>query len=346
MNKNTGKSVNQIAQFFLFIIIGFLITSCGSEDKPRNYTVSPISLSVERLDLELFDPSIPMIQKNKAASKKYGEFYDRYTENLLNLGSAKDPALVGALKGFTSDPEVLSIFKKIQALYSDFDVIQSELTDAFGRYHSAFPDKVVPTVVTFISGFNTKIVTTDSIVGVGLDLYLGANDGFYELLRYPMYKRAQLSSEFITRDAIYGWLSTEYQIEENDKSFLDAIIKRGKMLYALDCLIPEIHDTIKIGYSGPQLAWASAYEGHFWGVVVDQKILFSTIKGEYAKYLLDGPFTSGLDHNSPPRYGEWLGWQVIKAYMKNNSDISLRQLFELDDAQEILNKSGYKPKKQ
>lgn len=327
------------------IIIGFLITSCNSKDNFRNIEITPVKISIERLDQELFDPQFTMNEKNLQAKNKYGEFYSIYSENLLNLGSANDPALVGALKGFVSDADVKSIYNETNKRYSDLSEIEASLNSAFGRYKTAFPEKLVPMVVSFISGFNTKLAITDSILGIGLDLYLGPQNDFYEMLRYPQYKRAGLSKEFIPRDAIYGWVSTEFDTREKEKYFLEAIVKKGKLLYVLDCLMPEIHDSLKIGYSKAQMEWAATYEPHFWGIVIEEKLLFETSISKYYKYLQDGPFTSGLDHSSPPRYGEWLGWKIVRSFMKNNQDVDLRALLEMSDAQELLNKSGYKPQK-
>jgi uncharacterized protein YjaZ len=61
-------------------------------------------------------------------------------------------------------------------------------------------------------------------------------------------------------------------------------------------------------------------------------------------FMVDGPFTSSFSQESPARTGAWLGWQIVKAYMKKNN-VSLKQLLDNVDSQEILEKSGYKPGK-
>ena len=39
----------------------------------------------------------------------------------------------------------------------------------------------------------------------------------------------------------------------------------------------------------------------------------------------------------------WVGWQIIKSYVKNNDKVSLSELMREQDAQKILAKSKYRP---
>ena len=63
------------------------------------------------------------------------------------------------------------------------------------------------------------------------------------------------------------------------------------------------------------------------------------------KYTSDGPFTSAFSKESAPRIGYWMGWQIIKQYMKNNPDVTLEQLMNETDAEKILKMAKYKPGK-
>jgi hypothetical protein len=41
--------------------------------------------------------------------------------------------------------------------------------------------------------------------------------------------------------------------------------------------------------------------------------------------------------------GKWLGWQIVRKFMDENPKVQPSDLFNMDDAQIILNRSGYKP---
>jgi uncharacterized protein YjaZ len=49
------------------------------------------------------------------------------------------------------------------------------------------------------------------------------------------------------------------------------------------------------------------------------------------------------DAKSPGRVGQYIGWQIVRSFMKKN-EVSLQKLIHLDE-EEIFKKSGYKPKK-
>jgi hypothetical protein len=61
------------------------------------------------------------------------------------------------------------------------------------------------------------------------------------------------------------------------------------------------------------------------------------------RFIGPAPFTSVYTNASPGRTGSWLGWQIVKKYMKKNSGVSLQMLMSDNDYQKILNDSGYSP---
>ncbi len=49
------------------------------------------------------------------------------------------------------------------------------------------------------------------------------------------------------------------------------------------------------------------------------------------------------DRQSPGRVGEWIGWQIVRSFMKHN-DVSLQALIK-SSPEDIFKKSKYKPKR-
>jgi hypothetical protein len=79
---------------------------------------------------------------------------------------------------------------------------------------------------------------------------------------------------------------------------------------------------------------------------VKNKDLYTTDMFVINKYLDDGPFTNakGIPQDSPPRLGEWIGWQIVRKYAGQLELKDMHLLFENTNAQEFLTKSEYKPK--
>ena len=55
------------------------------------------------------------------------------------------------------------------------------------------------------------------------------------------------------------------------------------------------------------------------------------------------PYSKGIPVESPGQVAVWVGWNIVNEFMANNKDVTISELFEIKDAQYILNKSKYKP---
>jgi hypothetical protein len=69
--------------------------------------------------------------------------------------------------------------------------------------------------------------------------------------------------------------------------------------------------------------------------------LYDTDPFAVQKWVIDGPFTSGLPQESPAMAGIWIGWQMLRDYHRQFPDKSLRQVMDAG-AEEIL--KSYNPK--
>ena len=141
-------------------------------------------------------------------------------------------------------------------------------------------------------------------------------------------------------------ISEKYLQEKNSRQFLDIILAEGKKLYMIDCYLPEVIDSQKIGYTQNELDWIRMNEPQIWKYFIENKLLYSTDTELYKRFVEDAPFSKfyiDIDKDSPGRVGVWLGWQIVRSYMNNNS-VTLQQLLQTD-GEEIFKKSKYKPKK-
>ena len=86
-------------------------------------------------------------------------------------------------------------------------------------------------------------------------------------------------------------------------------------------------------------------EFNIWSYFIAQKKLYTTDQAEIMKFTVDGPFTSSLSKEAPPRIGYWVGRQIVKQYMEKNPNVTLEQLMNETNAQQILTKAKYKPNK-
>lgn len=250
------------------------------------------------------------------------------------------------LQFFVKDKDMREAYKNCIEKYPDVKFLETEIAKAFTYFKYHFSDKNIPKVITYMSGFNFSVLRVDTTIGIGLDMYLGANNKFYERLQFPKYKMATMQKEYMVADFVRAWMETEFMVEKpNNSNLLSKIIDAGKQYYLVDALLPAVHDTIKIGFTSKQLNWCQKNEYNMWAYFIQKKLLYSSEPSEVIKFTGEGPFTSEFKNDSPARTGIWIGWQIIRAYMDNNPNVTLQQLVDEKDVQKILLKSKYKPAK-
>jgi hypothetical protein len=75
-------------------------------------------------------------------------------------------------------------------------------------------------------------------------------------------------------------------------------------------------------------------------------LLFSTDIQLNKRFLDTAPFSKFYmeqDNLSPGSVGVWVGWQIVRSYMKHN-DVSLQKLLTINEL-DLFKKSKYKPRK-
>ncbi|MBK6836456.1 MAG: hypothetical protein IPG89_20220 [Bacteroidetes bacterium] len=303
-------------------------------------------IKVLRLDKDIFAMDTTKIASySPEMLKKYGNFYSTFIFGILNPGDVKDSAY-RAISAFIQHPDMKEMNKNVNDIYNEDEIarIESELTTSFTYFNYHFPKNPLPQkVVAFQSGFNYNITTSDSTLGIGLEMYLGGNNKFYKMLQWPNYKVNQLSKEYLVSDAMKGWIINSFDNNEPVNNLLSHMIFYGKLYYCMDAVLPNTPDSIKIGYTSEQAAYCTKFEKKLWAYFTEKDRLYKNDLKEIAEYTAEGPFTSAISKECPPRIAMWIGWQIVRSYMNKNEKVSLQELMKTSDAQIILSKAKYKP---
>ncbi|HXB41207.1 MAG TPA: hypothetical protein VNZ49_11745 [Bacteroidia bacterium] len=328
-------------------IIG-LFTMCSS-DRLKDADISNVKsepVKLLRLENDVFVTNPDSFQANAAKMRtKYHSFYNSFIFNIVNHGEERD-SVYKALKLFVSDADMKQVYQMVKQAYPDAQIenLENELTKSFTYFKYHFPNAEMPRqYVTCMSGFNYSITTTDTTLGISLDMYLGAQNKYYEMLQWPKYKVRFLSKEYIVSDAMRWWIIHCFDKSESINNLLNHMIFHGKMYYALDVVLPFTEDSVKIQYTGKQMDYYNQYKKNLWAHFAEKDRLYKNDLKELAPYVAEGPFTTAISKECPPRIATYIGWQIVRAYMNKNPDITLQQLMEEKDAQKILTKSKYKP---
>jgi hypothetical protein len=334
----------------LLKIIGLLFTfllfiACGHD--PLDVDTSSVKVPevhFRRLDKDAFSMTNENFSsKEKELITNYGSFYKRYVYTILSI---PDTEGTRGLLRFTHNKEILQVYNETEKKFNDEDIsrLETHLTECTKRFKYFFPERKLPMkFVTYISGFNFNVTYSDSTLGVSLDMYLGANHDFYKMLQWPQYQIRKFSKDYIVSDMVKGWLITEFDTQEPVNNLLNHMTFYGRILYACDALLPETQDSIKIGYTTAQMKYAREYEKNLWGFFAEKNRLYENNLKTIGDFTGEGPFTGAISKECPPQIAYWIGWQIVRSYMKNNKDVSVAELMKEKDAQKILNKSKYRP---
>lgn len=331
---------------FLVVFVLF-ISSCKHD--PLDADVSGVQIpeiKINRLEQDVFNLDTADIKNaSEKLQLKYGKFYAAFISRIINNGELHDSSYALRMKQFIYDRDMRETYETVQKIYPSTNFLRDQFSGVFKHYKYYFPEKKLPAITTMISGFNYAIVPLDSTLAIGLDMYLGSGSKFYQMLALPRYKTLFMNKENIVTDAVRVWTMNEFPYNMNKSDFLSQIVYFGKIMYLTDALIPNADDTLKIQYTSKQMEYCRQNEFNIWSYFAAQKLLYTTDQAEIMKFTAEGPFTSALSKESAPRIGYWIGWQIVRQYMKNNSAASIQQLMQDTDAQSILAKAKYKPAK-
>ncbi len=315
------------------LVLAFLVlvTACKKENETEEKIAEiPVpKVKIDRFDKAFFDAGAKGLPELK---QKYPFLFPEGNEDAVWLGKMNDPFM-------------LKLKAEVDKKYPNLDALEEGMASFLQHVKYYYPQLPVPKVVSLVSDdTDIKAVYTPQVVLVPLSLYLGKDNYLYEgLNKYEveLYEPSQILPDVAT-SFLYGRIATP-----RDRQLLSLMIYYGKELYMKDLLIPDVADNEKIGYTKKQLEWAAANEAEIWRYFIDKKLLYDSDPKLPARFINPAPFSKfylELDNESPGRIGQWLGWQIVRAYAENNKNVPLQELLAMD-AKTIFDNSKYKPKK-
>ncbi|MFZ0282505.1 MAG: hypothetical protein WAL29_12705 [Bacteroidales bacterium] len=337
-------------RYFVLLIVLLLITlfsSCRRDHYKVKTSDIKVDIVINRLEKDLFttDPEeIP--EKIPGLKERYNGFLQLFSF-VINTGDINASSFGDFLVRFCTDRQNHDAYELTMKLFPDVDDIEKGLEDAFRHYLYYFPGKNVPEVYTCITGFNTSIITGDSVLGIGLERYLGADCKYYRQLEIYNYLSARMTPLYILPDCLYGWGASEWDfgmLNYPEDNVLAEVIHEGKLKYFEKCMLPETPDNILFGFTPDQMKFCLNNEARMWLYLVENDLVFSTDKFIIRKLVGEAPFTSYFTNESPGRAAGWIGFRIVESYMMKNQGASLSNLMENTDIQDILEKAKYNPK--
>jgi len=354
MTKNR-KYLNVYLLSFSFIFI-FAI-SCTDETRPAP-DVSHIKLDTKVTRIEQDIASVDTSHENILAKLRTKDsiFYDLYFNRVLRVPVSR--MLVEDqdrfIKGFIADSRIQRITHEVDSLFGDFSDMKTEFDQAFKYLKHYFPEKNIPNVYTFISEYSLqRFIFEDNdgdALAVGLDMFLGEdypyNNYVTNSTSFSEYFTRTYNKQHLVRSTVETMIEDWLGVSPNGETLLDKMIYHGKKLYLLENLVPELPNHVIMGYTPAQMQWCEHNEQEMWAFFFKEELFYSTDINKITKLVNPSPHSSGMPPEAPGRTANYMGWQIIKAFMKRNN-YELKDLLTLNDysSQKILEESRFKPKR-
>lgn len=325
--------------------LGFISLLFGCLNKKEPIDISTIQLNQKfyRFEQDLFAvPHDSVWEYVPIFEEKYGDYFEVYNQLVIKIGGTNQIDYDDKLVNFITDPYIESAFYDVHKMFNKLD-FKDEITNAFKRIKYFYPEKSYPDIYTHISGFNQSIFIDSAFLSISLDKYLGAESKYYGMLRISNYLRQNMHAKKIPSDVVYAYLITEFPLNIENPTLIDHMLYYGKIHCFLEELMPNTADSLRWGIPNEKLLWCKKNERKMWMYLVENKLLFSTQFTDIKKFIDNGPFTSVFSKKSPAKSGQWLGYQIVKGYLKQHPEVTYPQLLNNAEHQQILNQSKYKP---
>lgn len=338
----------KLSTFQVFIISSFLaffVAACSSSDEYQEELpdLSDIkyNLKINRLENEI--ANINTTEEASLFLKKYPQFADKY----LLQNQFGDSATIYEILKLSQSPYIDTLTQEVQASFGDMEDVRVQLETALKVIKFYYPDFKMPAVYTVVTGFSNDLYVDSSMIVIGIDYFLGKNTRYtvrnHKGEKLPEYMTARYKKEYIVPAVMILFAQVFNQRDEMDRTLLGEMIAFGKTYEFAKMTLPDVPDSLIISYSEEEIEKCFANQDVLWAHFVQKNLFFDKSFANVNKYIGERPFTSEIGDDCPGRIGRWIGWQIVRSYLKNNPDTTLPQLMSEKNAQFIFEKSKYKP---
>lgn len=287
-----------------------------------------------------------LAQGLQALKNKYPDFTDFYLDTLAGFGLSGAYNDTNAyLKSFFTHKDYKSLQDTVNIVYPQTQELDRQLMESFKYvryYDSSFhlPQKVY----YFVSGLNgfTAVYQNENNIGIGLDMFLGADFAPYAAIGIPAYAVRDMKAQSIPVWVMKMIYEDKYPFREEGNDLLSLIIQKGKEAYFLKKTIPYLDDATLLGYTEAQWKWCEEHEPMIYNFFIQNKLLYEKDLQKTARFITGSPNTPGMPTESPGNIGTFVGLKIIESYMDKHS-ISMHELLEHNDPQKLLSGAKYKP---
>ena len=300
------------------LIIPFIFCQCNKS-------------TTDKTVINRFDKELIYIIENYSDSastifnEKYSDILSIYYSAILkgNSNNLDNKSKIEFISQYLNNSEFKKLYSDVQLEFKDLNDEELALNKGIKIYSEIFNESFAKNIYTHVSPFGYSIITTDSLISISLDNYMGKDyDGYKGVFyNYQLHKKERSR---IIPDIFKGWIYAKYP--NNAKSLIDGMIYEGAVVYTLEKILDDYSAGEIIGYDKEKSKWCEDNEKDIWNAIIESNHLYSKENITYIKYLNEAPYCSALNGDVPAEIGKWIGYKIVAKYIDDNNINSLKKI--------------------
>ncbi|MSP07984.1 MAG: hypothetical protein EXR15_04930 [Chitinophagaceae bacterium] len=301
---------------------------------------------MERLDQVLFTMDTLHIKESiLGRNPRYPFISEVLLQQMLAIDSSNIEAAL--LSFLTAYRPIFTAVQKINAPVSAHPQLQT----LFKNVHYYFPDYPLPKKIIYfigpLDGFGNSIGA--DYMAIGLQMFLGDTSSWYQSEQiqkyFPPYMSRNFTPRFIPITAAKNLLQDIAPNSNLTQGLIIEMIEMGKRQYILKKVLPENNDADLFGYSASQYAATIKAEHDIWNYLLKMNLVYAKDPKVASQLLNEGPFSLYFGNEIPGNVGIFIGYQIVKSWMEQQSEKEQSNLIALLQlpAEKIFAESKYKP---
>ncbi len=342
--------------FLFLLLLSVGMTSCKQSTAVHAPDVSGVDINPEfyRIDQLIQSMNNGHLDAIDTLYKKQPELWNILIHEIYGIWApidSKDTAFIHQWNSINQDTINRIISHKIDSVYRDITPYKQELIQSLKYLRYYFPNKRIPDIY-FVNSYLSvaHFLFEDNRhregLGIGLDFYLGSSFPYALLSQanpiFSKYISRYFHPRYLVRGAMWS-IVEDLAGEPTGHRMLDIMVHNGKKLFVLQKLMPGTPDSILINYTPQQMQWVKDNVKEMWALFLNKKLLYESTSRKIKTYISQAPTSRYMPKASPGRTANWVGWQIIRRYMRRHPQTTLQELLSLQDAQRILTESKFKP---
>lgn len=327
----------------LIVFSALLLLNCSGGEEEKCVFIPDVSSSNVHLEVEHFEDSLANISSKQELVGLLTRQPLIRDEMLRRAAYPDDSVFINEMFRRFTNPGIDTLLLETKRVFGDGSALVDEFKRAFANLQYYYPDFKAPKIQTVITGLDTDLLVSDSLIIVSLDFFLGPQARYRPKTYDYLMRRYDPDDIVPSCILIYGIDNRLNETNLQDRTVLADMVAYGKSFYFAKHMLPCTPDSVLIWYTRDEIQGARNNEDLIWARFLEDEVLYSTNVIDKKNYLGDRPVTIQVGEKCPGRIGQWVGWQIVKQFMDTHPETSLPELMKLSDARAIFKNSNYKP---